>query len=54
MGTAPWERYGSGNKSQNWEWEWEGMDCIGMAGSGNVKSRSLSSLPRIKGEGKCS
>ena len=34
MGTAPWERYGSGN----------------------VKSRSTSrsSLPLIKGEGKCS
>jgi len=28
------------------EWEWEGMgiDCMGMRGSGNVKSHSRASL----------
>jgi len=46
MGIPSWEWYGNGNKSQNWELEWGGMgmDCMGMGGSGNVKSHSRSSL----------
>jgi len=38
----PWDSHGNGNWLQNWEWEWEGMgiDCMGMGGSGNVKSHS--------------
>jgi len=32
------------NWLKNWEWEGMGIDCMGMGGSGNVKSHSRASL----------
>jgi len=53
MGKALWESHGNGNWLQNWEWEWEGMGihCMGMGGSGNVKSHSRAFLLSTLGFG---